>query len=96
MSIRYQTELPRRRRRAIRARVRSGVRESDLQEQGLDHGVLVEYRGRESYEQQSSEGRGGQSGMFDQRDYPPRTSVQGEAPPEDDGQLVPPQDQRLS
>ena len=79
----------------MRARVRPQFRDSGLHEQGLEDAELTEYRGRESYEQQTSEGRGGQSGMFDQRDYPPRTSVPGEPPPEDDGQLVPPAD-RLS
>jgi len=32
---------------------------------------LHEYRGRESYEEQSPTGRGGRSGAFPQRDYPP-------------------------
>ena len=31
---------------------------------------LQEYRGRESYEQQSDTGRGGRSGAFPQRDFP--------------------------
>jgi hypothetical protein len=53
----------------------------------------MEYRGRESYEQQSADGRGGQSGIFDQHDYPPRNSAPGD-PAADDGQLVAPEDRQ--
>jgi hypothetical protein len=55
-------------------------------------GELCEYRGRESYEQQTPEGRGGQSGMFNQTDYPPRQIGRAEEPAEDDGHLVTVQD----
>lgn len=67
----------------MRARIRSKSRGHEQAD-----GELTEYRGRESYEQQSPEGRGGQSGMFDQPDYPPRQLAGGEEPGEDDGQLV--------
>jgi hypothetical protein len=77
------SELSRKRRRATRARVRSKVPQHDQQD-----AELTEYRGRESYEQQTPEGRGGQSGMFNQADYPPRRIGGAEAPAEDDGQLV--------
>ena len=68
----------------MRARTRSKIREQDA--------AQTEYRGRESYEQQSADGRGGQSDMFDQPDYPPRQLAKGEEPKEDDGQLVTPED----
>jgi hypothetical protein len=77
------SELSRKRRRAMRARSRSKNRG-----QGQQDGELTEYRGPESYEQQSPEGRGGQSGMFNQTDYPPRRIGGAEVPAEDDGQLV--------
>jgi hypothetical protein len=84
-------ELSRRRRRAMRARLRSKAKAHDQTD-----GAISEYRGRESYEQHSPEGRGGQSGMFDQPDYPPRQLAAGELlPSQDDGQLVTPED-RLS
>jgi|GEM_PF-4707486 len=83
MGILFQiSELSRKRRRAVRARIRSKIRAVQPE------GELTEYRGRESYEQQSSDGRGGQSGMFDQPDYPPRQLAGGEEPTQDDGQLV--------
>lgn len=83
MGILLQSGELSRRRRAIRARKRSKNREGDQRDS-----ELTEYRGRESYEQQSPEGRGGQSGMFDQPDYPPRQLARGEEPAQDDGQLV--------
>lgn len=79
------SELSRKRRLAIRARSRTKQR-------GRSQGALDEYRGRESYEQQSPEGRGGQSGMFDQTDYPPRQQTHGDEPAKDDGQLLTPED----
>jgi len=85
------SELSRKRRRAMRARNRSKNREHEQQD-----GQITEYRGRESYEQQSPDGRGGQSGMFDQPDYPPRQLAGGEEPKKDDGQLVTPEDRMPS
>jgi hypothetical protein len=88
MGILFQiSELSRKRRRAMRARIRSKDRAHEQPD-----GELTEYRGRESYEQQSPDGRGGQSGMFDQPDYPPRQLAGGEEPTRDDGQLVTPED----
>src|ERR1700712_5363429 len=88
MTTRHQTsELSRGlRRRRVRARSKYPER---LQGEDLD---VTEYRGRESYEQQSADGRGGQSGVFDQHDYPPRESVPGESPRADDGHLAPAED----
>jgi len=37
-------------------------------EQGLEPDAEHDYRGRESYEQQRDEGKGGRSGMWDQTD----------------------------
>lgn len=85
------SELSRKRRRGVRARSRSKSREH-----GKQDGELTEYRGRESYEQQSPEGRGGQSGMFDQPDYPPRQLAGAEEPAQDDGQLVTAEDRMPS
>ena len=45
-------------------------RDADYDERGIHDERRHEYRGRESYEQQRRAGRGGESGVFDQRDYP--------------------------
>lgn len=84
MTTRHQTSELSRGLRRRRVRVRSRQ-----QGENLD---VTEYRGRESYEQQSPEGRGGQSGIFDQHDYPPRESIPGEPPRDDDGHLAPAED----
>lgn len=88
MTTRHQTsELSRGlRRRRVRTRSKYPEREQS------DNVDVTEYRGRESYEQQTAEGRGGQSGIFDQPDYPPRHSIPGEPPRDDDGHLAPTHD----
>ena len=87
MTTRHQTSELSRGLRRRRVRTRSKYPERDHSE-NVD---VTEYRGRESYEQQTAEGRGGQSGIFDQPDYPPRNSVPGEPPRDDDGHLAPTQ-----
>jgi hypothetical protein len=44
---------------------------SDHDDYGLHSQDRSQYRGRESYEQQSRSGQGGRSGAFEQRTYPP-------------------------